>query len=167
MENQSIDVNLNRYQIIPRTLVFIKSNEKYLLIHKKNYKSFGYKKINGVGGHLEKGEEPFESASREILEETGLRISNLELIAILFIDLTSSPGIQVFVFKGDYFSGEITNSVEGDLKWMSFSEIKKSKNVVFDVPELIEICESHINGCKPVILKYLYNDLNELRIVKK
>ena len=167
MHLNSLDSTKNRYQFIPRTLIFIKKDDRYLLIHKNKPDSFGFKKINGVGGHIEKGEEPFESARREISEETGLQIDDLHLTAILFIDINASPGIQVFVFKAAYLDGEINHSDEGDLSWMSLSEIKNNEEVVSDVPELIEICEAHRNGSQPQIVKYLYNNSGELRIVKR
>jgi len=165
MEINKIDTQKYRYQFVPRTLVFIKNNDKYLLIHKRRRNSFGFNKFNGVGGHMEKGEEPFESACREIAEETGLKINSLELTAILFIDTISAPGIQVFVFKAEFLNGEIAHSDEGILNWMTYAEIKDNKDVVSDVPELIQICETHNRGSKPQIIKYLYNDFGELRIV--
>jgi len=156
----------NRYQMVPRTLVFIKNGESFLLIHKKKPESFGFNKLNGVGGHIERGEEPFESAQREIAEETGLLVGGLELCAILFIDINSTPGIQVFVFKTDYQEGEIEHSDEGELRWMSLQEIQNSDEVVSDVPELIRVCEMHEHGSRPLIIKYIYDNSGELRIVK-
>lgn len=165
MKINDLNVIRTRYQVVPRTLVFIKNKDKYLVIHKKKQDSFGFNKLNGVGGHIEKGEEPFESALREIAEETGVEIRNLELAAILFIDINANPGIQVFVFSAGFVRGEFAHSDEGDLQWMSYSEIKESKVVLSEVPELIQICKSHKNGSKPVILKYTYNESGELRIV--
>jgi len=165
MEIQNIDVIRSRYKVVPRTLVFIKNKDKYLLINKNKQDSFGFKKLNGVGGHIEKGEEPFESAHREVAEETGVEIENLELAVILFIDISEIPGIEVFVFRADYVRGKISQSEEGTLEWMSYCEIVKSKDVLTDVPELIQICETHKKGCKPAILKYSYTDSGELRIV--
>jgi len=152
--------------MVPRTLIFIKKGEKFLLIHKNKPESFGFKKMNGVGGHIEKGEEPFESAQREISEETGLVVSDLDLCAILFIDINSTPGIQVFVFKADYKYGDMKHSDEGELCWMSLAAIKNSDEVVSDVPELIEICEAHENRTQPQIIKYIYDNSGRLRIVK-
>lgn len=60
MRIYDINVIRSRYQVVPRTLVFIKNENRYLLIHKKKQVSFGYDKLNGVGGHIEKGEEPRE-----------------------------------------------------------------------------------------------------------
>lgn len=157
----------SRYQMVPRTLVFIKKGENFLLIHKKKPESFGFNKINGVGGHIERGEEPFESAQREIVEETGLVVGGLDLCAILFIDINSTPGIQVFVFKADYQEGEIEHSEEGELCWMSLVEIRNNNEVVFDVPDLIEVCKAHELGAQPQIIKYIYNNSGELRIVNQ
>lgn len=154
-----------RYQMIPRTLVFIKKSDKYLMIQKKKRESFGFNKINGVGGHIEKGEEPYESAIREIKEETNLSVANMDLIAILFIDIYSSPGIQVFIFKAEYSGGEISSSEEGGLKWMSFSEICSSSDMVFDVPDIIKICEAHKKNSEARIIKYIYDDFGKLRVV--
>jgi 8-oxo-dGTP diphosphatase len=152
--------------MVPRTLIFIKKENNFLLIHKKKPESFGFNKLNGVGGHIEKGEEPFESAQREIEEETGLVVGGLDLCAILFIDINSIPGIQVFVFMADYKEGEFKHSEEGELCWMSFLEIQKSDEVVSDVPELIKVSEMHEPGAKPLIFKYNYDNSGVLRIVK-
>jgi len=167
MQFDTQSVIKNRYQMVPRTLVFIKKGGKYLLIHKKKPKSFGFNKMNGVGGHIERGEEPFESAQREIVEETGLVVGRLDLTAILFIDINSTPGIQVFVFKADYIQGEIEHSDEGELCWMSLDEIRNSGDVVSDIPELIEACEMHKSGAQPQIIKYIYENSDNLRIVKR
>lgn len=165
MENNHGKIIKNRYQFIPRTLVFIKDKDKYLFIQKKNRDSFGFNKLNGVGGHIEKGEEPYEAARREITEETGLHVNNLELAAILFIDINQNPGIQVFVFKSDHFQGNIKQSDEGELQWISVKEIKKNDKFVWDAAKLIEICEKHTIGSHPKIIKYVYNDSGKLRIV--
>jgi 8-oxo-dGTP diphosphatase len=151
---KNVKLTENRYQIIPRTLIFINKVEKYLLIKKNNKKSFGFNKFNGIGGHIEKGEEPFNSARREIFEETGLKIQKLELAAIIFIDTGSNPGIQVFVFKSNYKSGEIKNSEEGELSWMTYENIMKNDEILSDVPELIRICRHHKKKNEPVFLQY-------------
>ncbi len=155
-----------RYQLIPRTLVFIRRENRYLLIHKRKKNSFGFEKLNGIGGHIEKAEEPYESALREIKEETGLIVKNLALAVIVFIDIGSVPGILMFVFSAEYESGNIIASEEGELLWKDKSAIEKEKNVVKDVPYLIELTENHLQGAPPKIIKYLYNDEGELRIVK-
>jgi len=155
----------HRYQMIPRTLIFIRKGISILLIHKKKPESFGFNKWNGVGGHIEQGEEPFESVLREVFEETRLSVSSLDLCAILFIDINANPGIQVFVFKADYETGNIEPSDEGELRWMSLSEIRNCEEVVLDVHDLIEVCELHKVGTQPKLIKYIYDNSGNLRIV--
>jgi len=155
----------SKYQLVPRTLVFIRRGEEYLFIHKKKQDSFGYEKLNGIGGHIEKGEEPFESATREIHEETGLHVKDLNLAAIVFIDISINPGILMFVFSAKNSSGQIQNSEEGELIWINREQISSREDVVKDVPFLIELTENHKSGEPPQLLKYLYDEKKELRIV--
>lgn len=53
--------------------IFDPSLSKVLLIH-KNRPEWQAGKMNGIGGKLEVGETTFEGISREVWEETGLRI---------------------------------------------------------------------------------------------
>jgi 8-oxo-dGTP diphosphatase len=149
---------------VPRTLVFIRRGDEYLLIHKKKKNSYGFGKMNGVGGHIEKGEDPFTSACREVLEETGLTISQIELCAILFIDIGDTPGIEVFVFRAEYEGGQISQSDEGILEWKSLEEIRSIEQVLDDVPMLIDLCKNHKKGKSPQFVKYSYDEKGHLRI---
>jgi 8-oxo-dGTP diphosphatase len=164
MEDYNIEVIRQRYQMVPRTLIFIGKGEQLLMLSKTKSSSFGYGKINGVGGHLEQGEEPFESARREILEETGLQVQQLELAAILFIDIHDIPGIQVFVFKGTYASGELQDSEEGHLEWMTRAEIEQYESKVKDLPFLINQIDAHMDNTPPAMIKYLYDEKGDMRI---
>lgn len=155
----------SKYQLVPRTLVFIRRGEEYLFIHKKKQDSFGYEKLNGIGGHIEKGEEPFESAMREIHEETGLHVKDLNLAAIVFIDISINPGILMFVFSAKNSTGHIQNSEEGELIWINREQISSREDIVKDVPFLIDLTENHKSGEPPQLLKYLYDEKKELRIV--
>jgi len=154
-----------KYQLIPRSLAFIYKKDEILFIHKRKKDSFGYGKINGIGGHIEQGEGPYEAIQREVFEETGLSISEFQLVAILTIDVGSNPGVLLFVFKGDYEGGDITPSVEGDIKWMKKSDVLANPNIVKDLGLLLDITESHTKDSTPVIGKYLYSENGELRIV--
>ncbi len=134
------------------------------MLSKTKSTSFGYGKINGVGGHMEQGEEPSESARREILEETGLQVQKLELAAILFIDIHDTPGIQVFVFKGEYASGALQDSAEGHLEWMTRAEIAQHESKVKDLPYLIQVIDAHTANTPPAMIKYLYDENGAMRI---
>jgi 8-oxo-dGTP pyrophosphatase MutT (NUDIX family) len=56
--------------------VLISKNEKILLAKRRTF-PFAY---SIIAGHLDMGETPEEGAKREVFEETGLTLSNLELI---------------------------------------------------------------------------------------
>ena len=155
----------SKYQLVPRTLVFIQHDDKYLFIHKKKKGSFGFQKLNGIGGHIEMGEEPFESARREIMEESGLKIKDLSLAALVFIEIGINPGILMFVFHATYTEGKLCGSDEGDLLWLNRSDLENEDNIVKDVPFLLEITEQHQPGSPPRIIKYLYDGEKQLRIV--
>jgi len=127
--------------------------------------SFGFSKLNGIGGHIEKGEEPYEAAKREILEESGLFIKELDLVAIIFIDIGTNPGVLLFVYKAEYPGGKLKESDEGNLVWMKRNSIKNTKNIVKDIHFLLELIDSCRKDSPPTIAKYLYDESRELRIV--
>jgi len=102
--------------------------------------------------------------AREVFEETGLTISQLELCAILFIDIGETPGIEVFVFRAEYEGGQINQSDEGILEWKSLEEIRSSEQVLDDVSMLIDICAQHEEGKIPQFVKYSYDEKGQLRI---
>lgn len=164
MKEYNIDVIRKKYQLVPRTLIFIEKEDKLLMLSKTKKDSFGYGKINGVGGHIEKGEEPFESARREIMEEAGIEVNDLEMAAVLFIDINDVPGILVFVFKATYAGGELCASEEGLLQWMTREQIRNNQNMVKDLPFLLDVVGKHKPNTPPLMVKYLYDKNEELRI---
>jgi 8-oxo-dGTP diphosphatase len=164
MNEYNLDVIRKRYKLVPRTLVFIEWENRILTLSKTKTNSFGFGKINGVGGHIEKGEEPFEAALREIQEEAGIQVRNLELVSILFIDINDTPGIEVFVFKAKYESGDLKDSEEGHLEWMTREEIRNNEKKVKDMPMLIDMIDNHLANTPPSMVKYIYDKHGELRI---
>lgn len=164
MKNNS-SVIQSKYQVVPRTLIFIEKEGEILLIHKNKKDSFGYSKLNGIGGHIEKGEEPYEAAKREIFEESGLILEELSLVANIFIDIGTNPGILLFVFKAKYPGGRLKESDEGGLVWIKRSLIKDTKNLVKDIHFLLELSDSYKENSSPIFAKYLYDENGGLRIV--
>jgi len=155
----------SKYKLVPRTLIFIERDNEILLIHKNKKDSFGFSKLNGIGGHIEKGEEPYEAAKREIFEESGLIINELRLVSIIFIDIGTNPGILLFVFKTNYPGGRLKESDEGNLLWMKRTSIIDGNNIVKDIPFLLELSDSYQEGSPPTFGKYLYDEHGKLRIV--
>ena len=88
------------------------------------------------GGGIDWGETPQESAKREVEEETGLKVSNLELIGVTsavyekednFTSKHKKHSVYI-VYKGESKEGEIKLSSEHKTaKWVSLEEAKKMK----------------------------------------
>jgi 8-oxo-dGTP diphosphatase len=112
----------DRYQVIPRTLIFVTKGDQLLLLKGAPTKKLWANKYNGVGGHIEKGEDVLSAAERELAEETGLRTNGLWLCGTLIVDTGENTGIAIYILKGEYLRGEITASQEGLAYWASSSE---------------------------------------------
>ncbi|MBN1249407.1 MAG: 8-oxo-dGTP diphosphatase [Anaerolineae bacterium] len=141
MRPEDQDSGQGRYAVVPRTLVFVSretpaGREELLLIRGAPDKRLWAGKYNGIGGHLEAGESPAASARRELREETGLDVEQLDLRAIVHITLPESPGIILFVFIGTGPSGKLTASAEGLPVWVD-REGWSTLPLVEDLPQLL------------------------------
>jgi 8-oxo-dGTP diphosphatase len=117
-------ISLNRYSVIPRTLIFIFDQAgKVLLLKGQKHKRIWSEKWNGLGGHIEQGEDVYSSARRELLEESGLNSVDLNLCGIVSINTQKSPGILLFIFKSIFYNEPIRDSSEGKLSWFSLDEL--------------------------------------------
>ena len=92
-------------------------------------------------------------------------LKKIDLVAIIFIEIGTNPGILLFVFKAKYPGGTLKNSDEGDLIWMKRTSIKDTVNLVKDIHFLLELSDSYVEGSSPIFAKYLYDENGELRIV--
>lgn len=106
---------------IPATLVFVIKDGKILLIDKKT--GIGKGKINGPGGKLEDGESPEQCAHREIREELGIHVSDLQYCGQHRFQFVDGLSIHVWVYKTETFEGTPTESDEADPFWVPLDEI--------------------------------------------
>ncbi len=121
-QKQELDP-LNPIETIRAVICYVydEPRRKYLLIHKAKGK-FGGGFWNGPGGKIEAGESAEEAAKREMFEETGLRISNLEEAGTLefyFGHGKQKPDWTAVVFKTTEYRGKLkARSEEGTLRWI-------------------------------------------------
>jgi len=106
--------------MILATLCYVKDKGRTLMLHRiKKQGDIHIGKWNGLGGKLEEGESPEECAIREVQEESGLIVEELELKGVLtFPNFDGSNDWYVFAFVIRKFSGELTESPEGQLQWI-------------------------------------------------
>lgn len=91
------------------------------------------------GGHVESNESVFDSMIREIQEETGLTISNLQFCGIKdWIEFDGSR-YMVFLYKTNTYSGNIQSSSEGEIFWMPFEELRKAENKLWHMDQMLEL----------------------------
>ena len=122
-----------RHVVVPRTLCFVLHRDHVLVLKRSPHKRIFPGKINGVGGHVEQGEDVAASAAREILEETGLAVTNLWQAGVLHVDGRlgqaeplpdgSLPGVMLFVFTADAPSRDVHASDEGELLWVPLVDV--------------------------------------------
>jgi len=135
-KDQGADAVTGRWLTIPRTLCFITHGADILLLRRGLNTRIYPGRYNGVGGHIERDEDPLTSARREMREETGLGVANVRLRGVLHVDAGSSNGIIVFVFTAEALSRAFTDSDEGALEWVPRRQIE-SLPLVEDLPILI------------------------------
>lgn len=116
-------VNAKRYTVIPRTLIFVTRGSEILLLKGAPTKRLWANRYNGIGGHVERGENILAAAKRELLEETGLSVQNLQCCGTIVIDASDDKGILIFIFRGEYESGDLVSSEEGSLMWVRQDQI--------------------------------------------
>lgn len=137
---QGQNLQPNRYAIIPRTLTLLMRDDRVLLMRYPGNRGAWAGKFNGIGGHIEAGEDPRSSALREVQEETGLSPEKLWLAGVVMIDTGSSPGVGLYVFLGQAPRIEPVKSLEGELEWVPLTALD-SREVLPDLPALIDAAQ--------------------------
>ena len=166
----------NRYQVVPRTLCFIthgphnddgndNDNNDVLLLHGAPDKRIWPNQYNGVGGHVEPGEDVHTAALREIREETGLSVRDLRLRGVINIpvDAENDLGILLFVFTAITAARDVRPSDEGAPEWVS-GDRATELDLVEDIPTLLPRVLAMGPDDPPFFAHYRYDEQDRLNI---
>jgi 8-oxo-dGTP diphosphatase len=151
----------NRYTVIPRTAIFLRRGASYLLLKGAPTKRLWANQYNGLGGHVERGEDILSGAKRELLEETGLAV-DLWLCGVAIVDSgEAQPGICLYLFSGESLEGEPNPSKEGQAEWIEYERLGELP-VVEDLPILLARIHNMQRGDPPFSARSYYDERGRL-----
>jgi 8-oxo-dGTP diphosphatase len=153
-----------RWLTIPRTLCFVFNGGDVLLMKRAPHRRIFPNRYNGVGGHIEREEDPLTSAKREILEETGLQVRDTRLRAVYNIDTGDANGIMLFVFTAISDSREVVSDQnEGTLHWIPLAKIAEL-DLVEDLPVIIPRVAAMLPADPPLFVHLSYDAADRLQM---
>jgi len=153
-----------RYLVVPRTLCFIVHDQRVLLLRGAADKRIWPNRYNGIGGHVEPGEDVYSAALREIREETGLEVSDLRLRGV--VNVCTDPrgvGVLLFIFTARAPNSEVRPSAEGTPEWVPPDRIGEL-DLVEDLPVLLPRVLAMGPGDPPFFAHYAYDEDDRLVI---
>ena len=101
------------------SLCYIYRGDEVLMMHRIRKKNdLNHDKWIGPGGKFEENESPEECVIREVLEETGLRLTSLQYRGIVTFVSDLYEGEYMHLFTADGFEGQLTDCDEGELVWI-------------------------------------------------
>lgn len=160
---QGASLTEGRWLTIPRTLCFVTQGDDVLLMKRAAYKRIFPNRYNGVGGHIERHEDPLTSAWREIREETGLQVRDIRLRAVYNIDAKAATGIVLFVFTAVSDSRVFVSNDEGTLHWIPRHSIP-DYDLVEDLPIILpRILDMKVEDA-PLFVHVSYDEADRIQM---
>jgi 8-oxo-dGTP diphosphatase/2-hydroxy-dATP diphosphatase len=108
------------------TLSLIHQHPRVLLGLKK--RGFGEGRWNGFGGKPQEGESIEDAVRREVREEVGLELKDLERVGVIEVEFEDgSRDVEIHFFKTNEYEGEPLETEEMRPQWFHVDEIPFSQ----------------------------------------
>ena len=106
------------------TLCYLVRDGRYLMLHRvKKDHDVNRDKWVAVGGHFEETESPEDCVRREVLEETGLMLTDFRYCGIVTFVSDLWEGEYMHLFRAEGFTGTLRDCEEGTLEWITAAQI--------------------------------------------
>ena len=116
----------DHHTVTPRTMCFVFNGNDVLLMKGNETKDW-----NGIydpiGGHIEQGEAVLDNAAREIKEESGLDVTDVQLRGIVHVNNFFGKQVMMFVCSAKSSTREVVGSLEGMPEWVSLNNFDNLK----------------------------------------
>jgi 8-oxo-dGTP diphosphatase len=163
-DNQGIAQSHGRYQVIPRVLCFVTHGDEVLMLRGGPHKRLWAGLYNGVGGHVEPGEDIRAAVRREVKEETGLDVGNVRLRGVVHVDVDDpTRGVLFFVFTATAPGKEVVQTSAGTLEWLHVQALP-SAHLVEDLPVILPMVLAMGPAAPPFFAMYSYDAEDRLVI---
>lgn len=114
------------------------------------------------GGHVERNESLYDAMVREVYEETGLTITQLESCGTVeWFNQDPLYRRLGFLYKTSHFSGTLKQSSEGKIYWMPLADLNENNTAesfmtflkIFTEPTTVDATSKIMNGSLSIIPK--------------
>jgi len=161
-KQQGANFTQGRWLTICRTLCFVIHGSDVLLMKRAPNRRIFPNQYNGLGGHLERDETPYDGAIREVKEESGLDVDSLTLRGIHHIDSGEDTGIILFTFTATTTQRDLTvSSPEGTLHWIPIAQVY-DYDLVEDLPNILPRILNMGEADTPYFVHVSYDQADEI-----
>ena len=106
------------------TLCYLERDGCYLMLHRiRKAHDENHDKWIGVGGKLEDRESPEDCARREVLEETGLTLTDWRYCGLITFVSDRWETEYMHLFHATGFTGALRDCAEGVLEWVPVEQV--------------------------------------------